>query len=285
MKKFDLLFFLIIWIFYIALFEVNNYMRSHLVEKSLTGKKSFESTNEITTAKISITITYDNNPYTEKLITAWGFSCLIKGSQKTVLFDTGGNGSTLLANMKRLDINPEEIDIIVLSHIHGDHVGGLERFVERNKKVSVYLPKSFPGKFTENLRSSGIKIIEVHEASRICDGVYTTGELGEAIREQSLIVHTTEGIIVITGCAHPGIVEILKRAKDLTKDDILLAMGGFHLGGTSKADLEKTVLSFRKLGVKYVGPCHCSGDLTRQMFKEEYGDGYIQLGVGKAVKF
>ncbi len=285
MKKFDLLFFLIIWIFYISLFEVNNYMRSHLVEKSLAGNKSFESADKITTAKISIAITYDNNPYTEGLITAWGFSCLIRGSQKTILFDTGGNGSTLLANMKRLDINPGEIDIIVLSHIHGDHIGGLERFVERNKKVSVYLPKSFPRGFTDNLRSSGIKIFEVHEASRICDGVYTTGELGQAIKEQSLIVHTTQGIIVITGCAHPGIVEILKRAKDLSKDDIFLAMGGFHLGGTRKGDLEKIVLSFRTLGVKYVSPCHCSGDLTRQMLKEEYRDSYIHLGVGRVIEF
>ena len=125
----------------------------------------------------------------------------------------------------------------------------------------------------------------MHEASRICDGVYTTGELGEAIKEQSLIVHTTQGIGVITGCAHPGIVGILKRANDLTKEDILLAMGGFHLGGTSKGDLEKTVLSFRKLGVKYVGPCHCSGDLARQMFKEEYRDSYIDVGVGKVIQF
>ena len=187
--------------------------------------------------------------------------------------------------MKRLDINPEKIDIIVLSHIHGDYVGGLAKFLERNKKGSVYLPKSFPRGFTENLRSSGIKIVEVHDASRICDGVYTTGELGEAIKEQSLIVHTTQGIIVITGCAHPGIVEILKRSRDLIKDDILLAMGGFHLGVTSKGDLEKIILSFRKLGVQSVGPCHCSGDLARQMFKEEYRDSSIHLGVGRIIEF
>jgi hypothetical protein len=62
-----------------------------------------------------------------------------------------------------------------------------------------------------------------------------------------LIFHTTQGIIVKTGCAHPGIVGILKRAKDLSKDDILLAMGGFHLGGNSKGDLEKIILSFRTL--------------------------------------
>lgn len=234
---------------------------------------------------ISITIMFDNNPYIEGLATAWGFSCLVMGAQKTILFDTGGNGSILLENMKRLSINPKKIDIILLSHIHEDHIGGLEKFLEENKEVSVYLPKSFPGGFSENLGSSGIKIVEVHNASRICDGVYTTGDLGEAIKEQSLLVHTTQGIIVITGCAHPGILGILKRAKDLTKDDTLLAMGGFHLGGKRKGDLEKMVLSFRTLGVKYVGPCHCSGDLARQMFKEEYRDSYIDVGVGGVIEF
>lgn len=285
MKKSDLLLFLILWIFYIALFEVNTIVRSHLVDNSPIGNNVFESTYKIPLAMISITVIYDNNPYTEGLATAWGFSCLIRGAEKTILFDTGGNGSTLLANMKKLGINPEKIDILLLSHIHGDHVGGSERFLERNEKISVYLPKSFPRGFSQKLIRSGIKIVEVHDASRICDGVYTTGELGEAIREQALIVHTTQGIIVITGCAHPGIVGILKRAKDLTKDDILLAMGGFHLGGTSKKDLEKIVLSFRKLGVKSVGPCHCSGDLARQMFKEEYRDSYIHLGVGRVIEF
>jgi 7,8-dihydropterin-6-yl-methyl-4-(beta-D-ribofuranosyl)aminobenzene 5'-phosphate synthase len=285
MRKSDLLLFIILWIFYIILFEVNNFVRSHLVVESSNGKKVFESVHKIPIAMISITIIYDNNPYTEGLATAWGFSCLIRGAEKTILFDTGGNGSILLANMKQLDINPEDIDVVVISHIHGDHAGGIERFLERNNNVSVYLPKSFPGGFIENLKSSGIKTVGVHDASRICGGVYTTGELGEAIKEQSLIVHTTQGIIVITGCAHPGIVKILKRAKDLSKDDIFLALGGFHLGGTSRGDLEKTVLSFRKLGVKYVAPCHCSGDLARQMFKEEYRDSYMHLGVGRIIKF
>lgn len=285
MKKFNLSFFLILCISYIVFFEVNTLVKARRIDESLIKNDSLESAYKIPIADMSITVIYDNNPYTEGLATAWGFSCFIRGAQKTILFDTGGNGSILLANMKGLDINPEEIVVVVLSHIHGDHVGGLERFLERNKKVSVYLPKSFPRGFTENLRSSGIKIVEVHDTSRICDGVYTTGELGAAIKEQSLIVHTTQGIIVITGCAHPGIIRILKRAKDLIKDDILLVMGGFHLGGTSKGDLEKIILSFRTLGVKYVAPCHCSGDLARQMFKEEYRDGYIHVGVGRVIEF
>jgi 7,8-dihydropterin-6-yl-methyl-4-(beta-D-ribofuranosyl)aminobenzene 5'-phosphate synthase len=104
-----------------------------------------EENTPTTAAKdLSITVSYDNNPYKERLTAAWGFSCVIRGTEKTILFDTGGDGSILLANMEELGINPKEIDLVVLSHIHGDHVGGLSSFLEKNPEVVVYLPKSFP---------------------------------------------------------------------------------------------------------------------------------------------
>ena len=233
----------------------------------------------------SIIITYDNNPYQEGLSSAWGFSCLIRGTEQTILFDTGGNGALLLANMKRLGIDPKEIDVVVLSHFHGDHVGGLERFIEENKSVTIYLPASFPKAFKDSLKSSGIKILEVHVQTKICKGVYSTGELGTWIKEQSLMIHTGEGIMVITGCAHPGIVKIITKAKDFTGNDVLLVTGGFHLGGKGKRELEEILHAFRKLKVRYVGPCHCSGDLAMQMFKKEYRDIYINVGVGRIIQF
>ena len=285
MRKLDLLLFLILSIFYIMIFKANIYVRSREVDGKLAMKNTFKSAHVVSVNKLSITVIYDNNPYTEGLRVAWGLSCLIRGGERTILFDTGGNGSFLLENMNKLGINPQKIDTVVLSHIHGDHVGGLKEFLDKNEEVTVYLPMSFPQEFKDNLTSSSIKTMEVHAATKICDGVYTTGELGAGIKEQSLIVHTVHGMIVITGCAHPGIVAILKRARALIKDDILLAMGGFHLGGASQGDLKKIVRSFRSIGVKFVGPCHCSGDLARQMFKEEYGDNYMHLGVGKVIKF
>ena len=285
MRKLDLLLFFTLAIFYIILFKANIFVKSPGVDGKLTMENTLEPAHVISINKLSITVIYDNNPYTEGLRAEWGLSCLIRGSEKTILFDTGGKGSSLLANMDELGINPREIDTVVLSHIHNDHVGGLKEFLEKNEHVTVYLPMSFPRELKGNLMSAGIRIVEVHDATKICDGVYTTGELGAAIKEQSLIVHTTQGMIVLTGCAHPGIVTILKGAKALVKDDILLAMGGFHLGGAGQGELEKIILSFRSLGVKFVGPCHCSGDLARQMFKEEYGESYMHLGVGRVIEF
>jgi 7,8-dihydropterin-6-yl-methyl-4-(beta-D-ribofuranosyl)aminobenzene 5'-phosphate synthase len=232
---------------------------------------------------VTITVIYDNNPHQEGLETAWGFSCLVEGPEKTILFDTGGNGSILLANMKKLDVYPKDIDLVMLSHIHGDHVGGLPRFLEKNHEITLYLPKSFPTSFKNDMKKYGVEVIEVQEPIKICEHVYSSGDIEGQIREQALFIQTDKGLIVITGCAHPGIVKIVQKAKNVLKDEVLFVMGGFHLGGESESRLERIVSDFRKLGVQYVGPCHCSGDTARQVFQKDYQNKFIPVGVGTVI--
>ena len=98
-----------------------------------------------------ITVLYDNNPYKEDLEIAWGFSCFLKGIKKTILFDTGRNSAILLANMEKLGIHPEDIDVILLSHIHEDHVEGLPGFLAKNHKITLYLPRFFPTRFKDRM--------------------------------------------------------------------------------------------------------------------------------------
>ena len=239
---------------------------------------------------LTITVVYDNNPYKQELETEWGFAAAITGTEKTILFDTGG-GRLLLDNMEKLAIKPDSVDVVVLSHIHGDHTGGLSSFLEKNSNVTVYLPVSFPKKFKDNAGNSGAKIIEVYESEQICENVYSTGQLGKLIKEQSLIIRTDKGLVVITGCAHPGIVNIVNTAKTLMrvpalrgpKDDILLVMGGFHLEWATKGKLEKIISAFKQLGVRYVGPCHCSGQKARSLFEKHFGSNYINIGAGKVI--
>jgi 7,8-dihydropterin-6-yl-methyl-4-(beta-D-ribofuranosyl)aminobenzene 5'-phosphate synthase len=242
-----------------------------------------ENINKNKIKETNITVTFDNNQYKDGLKTSWGFSCLIRGAEKTILFDTGGDDSILLENMKKLEIDSEEIDLIVLSHIHGDHIGGLYGFLEKNPKVYVYLPKSFPTSLKKNIEKYGAKVVDVQKPVEICKGIYSTGELGTLIIEQSLIIYTDKGMLVITGCAHPGIVKIVERAKKIIKDKVLLVMGGFHLRNKSSKQIEKIISSLKNMEVKYAGPCHCSGDNARKLFEKEYQKNYINIGVGKVI--
>jgi len=230
-----------------------------------------------------VTIVYDNNEYDERLKTAWGFACLIERGDLTLLFDTGGDAATLLSNMETLELDPTEIDTIVLSHIHGDHVGGLGGILVINEEPTVYRPRSFPASFKEQVKADA-RVVEVHEPMEIAEGIYTTGEMGRGIIEQSLVVETNRGLVVITGCAHPGVVSIVAKAKEITDGEVYLVMGGFHLGGASQATIEGIVEDFRKLGVQKAAPCHCSDDLARSIFERAYGEDFIWVGVGSKLE-
>jgi len=234
-------------------------------------------------SEVTITIVYDNYEYDKRLKTGFGFSCIVKIENKSILFDTGSDSETLLENMNELSLDLKNIEIIVLSHIHWDHVGGLKGFLGVNSDVDVYVPKSFPDDFKDEVKSFGADIIEVSDPMKIFNGAYSTGELGTFIKEQSLIIKTERGLIIITGCAHSGIVNIVKRTKELTKEEVYLVTGGFHLGGTSDYEIKNIVESFRKLGVKKVAPCHCTGDRAIGLFEEEYKDDFIKAGVGKII--
>jgi len=185
-------------------------------------------TAALQSAPVDMSIVYDNNPYDDHLRTAWGFSCLVRVGDKSILFDTGGDGSLLLDNMSKLQIDPGEVDVVLISHIHSDHVGGLAAFLAQNSDVTVYLPVSFPGHLKDQVRSSGARLEEVREPRELLDGVYTTGELDGGVKEQSLVVRTDRGLVVATGCAHPGVVEIVRKAKEIADGRVHLVVGGFH---------------------------------------------------------
>ncbi len=233
-------------------------------------------------SEVNIITVYDNYLWTEGLTTNWGFGALIEINGTTILFDTGGNGSILLDNIDKLGLKPQGVDAVALSHYHGDHTGGLFSFLEKWGAKKLYLPRSFPAAFKEKAGKYG-ELVEVGDYAKICDRVYTTGELGTSIIEQSLIIETSKGIILITGCAHPGIVDIIKRAKELTRQEVYLVLGGFHLGGKSAQQLENIISAFRSMGVKMVSPTHCTGDQAIEKFSQAYGENFIRNGVGKKI--
>jgi 7,8-dihydropterin-6-yl-methyl-4-(beta-D-ribofuranosyl)aminobenzene 5'-phosphate synthase len=233
---------------------------------------------------VKITVVYDNNPYDRRLEPAWGFACIVEGFEKVILFDTGGDGDVLLANMAALGYAPGDVDVVVLSHVHGDHVGGLPRVLEENPAVTVYAPSSFPARLKNGVERAGAALVEVEGRCDVCPGVGSTGEMGTSVVEQALAAKTPRGLAVITGCAHPGIVSVVERARALYGEKVCVVLGGFHLGGADDAELKEIAASFRRLGVRYVGPCHCSGDRAREIFAEEFRERYLPVGVGTVVE-
>jgi 7,8-dihydropterin-6-yl-methyl-4-(beta-D-ribofuranosyl)aminobenzene 5'-phosphate synthase len=230
---------------------------------------------------VTLTIMYDNYRHDESLQAEWGFSCLIQGAEQTVLFDTGGDAEVLEANYKKLNIDPNGIDAVVISHMHWDHINGLEWLVKENKHLKIYLPDSAPKEKVQELQSKAESVTLVSQMQCICPGVFSTGTLPQNVPEQSLCVETPEGTLVIVGCSHPGIVRILKKAKELSGGEIYLAFGGFHLGGQSREQIASIIKEIKELGVKKIGPTHCTGDTAIAMFREAWGQNYIPIGVGK----
>jgi len=256
----------------------------HMPPKEIIEAQKVEPIPYPAEEKISITSVYDNYYINPNLTTSWGFGCIIRTSTQSILFDTGGDSSILLSNMEKMGIDPKDIDIVVISHIHGDHVGGLNGFLKRNGDVKVYIPSSFPNSIREKIKSYGAEYQDVKGTIQISNNVYTTGEMGIGIKEQSLIINTKKGLVVITGCAHPGVANIVRKAKELLHEEVYLVLGGFHLFGASDSKLKNIIKDFRKLGVQKVAPSHCSGDRCRELFKDEYRNDFIEYGVGKIIE-
>jgi 7,8-dihydropterin-6-yl-methyl-4-(beta-D-ribofuranosyl)aminobenzene 5'-phosphate synthase len=208
---------------------------------------------------MKITILYDNCLSKPGLRTGWGFSSLIEvGGTPPLLFDTGADGAALLYNMKELGIDPGQIGIIVISHTHGDHTGGLASVLEVNEDAEVYVPASFWGTIPRR------KVTVVSKPLQISEGIFSTGELQGV--EQSLGVKIAKGMVVVTGCSHPGVEEILDAAAQYGKVyGIFGGLHGFH--------------DFSRLdGLSLICPCHCTQ--YKKELEQRFPEQYVTCGAG-----
>jgi 7,8-dihydropterin-6-yl-methyl-4-(beta-D-ribofuranosyl)aminobenzene 5'-phosphate synthase len=228
-----------------------------------------------------------------------GLSYWIDTGKARLVFDTGASGVVLEHNAGVLGIDLASADAVVLSHGHIDHVGGLEKLLSHLPKAPLYLhpdaprPKftGMPGKMHRSdtsyftggkFRDGSRKIVESRTPLEVLPGIWMTGEVPrkndyettggpfylepERLHpdplpdDQSLFIPTDKGTIVVTGCAHAGIVNTLDYVRKLTDGaPIRFVVGGTHLENASKERMGKTFAALKRLGVKEIHPCHCTG--------------------------
>lgn len=234
-------------------------------------------------AGIRVTILYDNTIAVDGTKPDWGFSALIEGGTRTILFDTGTKPEILWHNIQALNVDISGVDMVVLSHEHGDHTGGLVSFLEKRGGVPVYFGASFSPEFDQRILDLGGKPIRVKEPIEFCPGIFSTGEMSGPVHEQSLIFDTGEGVTVMTGCAHPGVAGIVERARELHAKPVTFVYGGFHLMQKSESEVDAIIESFSRSGVVRCGATHCTGEKQIAWFMDRYKDNYVPMGVGRVI--
>lgn len=253
--------------------------------------KSPLNASEITPANVSLgyvsyleaIVVVDNNPGNNSLRTAWGISMYIKADNLTILFDAGPDPTVLKENAKKLGLDLSKIDFIVISHEHGDHIGGLKYIAEimGDKPIKVYVPKHMAGGAKKWIRELGFNVIEIDRTTVITKGVAVIGELYGPPYEQALAVNVKgRGLVIFVGCSHPGADNIVKKAVSDLNEKPYIIIGGFHLVGASEDRIASVANSLVKLGLKKIYPIHCSGDGIRRYISEKYPEIYGDGGVG-----
>lgn len=246
------------------------------------GVKNISSGTGIN-SPVTFNVIYDNYVTKQATIADWGFSVLIVGLEKEVLFDTGTKPEIFESNLHILGIDPSGINMLVLSHEHGDHTGGISSLVKMKTGIPLLMPYSFSPDFKKRMVSLGLKPVLIEAPSMICSNLYTSGEFDYEIPEQALVMDTKKGLVILTGCAHPGIISMLRKIKNDFGKNIYMVCGGFHLMDKSDEEMKAIISEMKELGVEKCGATHCTGEKQIKLFKDAFNENYVELGTGNKI--
>src|ERR1700736_5914083 len=269
-------------------------------------------------SKSQITILYDAFGTDPSMTKDWGFSALVEIAGKRILFDTGNDAEIFAANVKAKGVDLKTLDFVVLSHRHSDHMAGLNYVLSVNPTVKIYAPKEGFGIYGSSLPSSFYRKDEnlppemryyggtppqimkfgaawqggnfelIDKTTEIAPGITLIALVSDApgtkeLKELSLAVNTSEGVVLVVGCSHPGIERIVEAAVAVNPK-IRLIVGGFHLVAAPDDLIAKAVAALKDtFKVENVAPGHCTGEPTFTALKQAFGNRYLYAGLGTSL--
>jgi len=266
-----------------------------------------------------VTILYDSFGKNPSLTMDWGFAALVEYGGKRILFDTGNNAKIFEHNVKAVGVDLRKLDFVVMSHRHGDHMGGLAYLLKVNPTVTIYAPKERSGVYSDDQPSSSWyrtdpslppeqryysgappEIIHMGEAwpganfqltdrnTEIAPGMYLIALVSDKpgtleLHELSLAIRTLDGLVIVVGCSHPGVEHIVQEATAINPH-INILLGGLHQIQAPDPEVERiaTVLH-NEYRLERVAPGHCTGEPEFAALKKTFGDHYVYAGVGSVV--
>jgi 7,8-dihydropterin-6-yl-methyl-4-(beta-D-ribofuranosyl)aminobenzene 5'-phosphate synthase len=226
-----------------------------------------------------IVILYDNHAG-EGLRPGWGFSAFVRGESAVVLFDAGADKLVLEHNAQSMDCDLEIVTAFVLSHEHCDHRGAISSVL--HKGLRVYVPAPLRRRF-QGLQGEGLELQAVKRPVDIVPGMRSIGTMGRQIPEQALLLNGVDGSVLITGCAHPGIVRMARRATELAGSPLSLVLGGFHLLHKKENELRRVIEELQRLEIDRIAPCHCTGEAAIDALREAFADRFLDLHAGSRI--
>ncbi len=265
-----------------------------------------------------LTTLVENKASRPGLCAEHGLSVLVENGTERLLFDTGQT-DCLIHNLEVLNIDPAGIDRVVLSHGHYDHAGGLPSLSAFTRPVVYAHPEIFRRRYAAKgqLRYIGIKNRNFYEQqgvrfvlsdqpTEVIADVHTTGYETMATPfeivdkgfvyetdngyakdnvpdDQSLVLNTPRGLFVLFGCAHRGIINIMRQSEQRFGKKVFGFMGGTHLGAAEEDQVRLTIDALKAMDLEIVAPLHCTGTAATARLAGEFGDRFMSLNGGSAI--
>jgi 7,8-dihydropterin-6-yl-methyl-4-(beta-D-ribofuranosyl)aminobenzene 5'-phosphate synthase len=248
---------------------------------------------------VRVTVLVENTARGSGTLAEHGLAVWIEAGSRRILFDTG-QGMVLGHNAQRLGVSLGSANHVVLSHGHYDHCGGLSEVLDTAAKPKVWIhPKAFDPKYGRNrdgtgrengmsagteskIRQQAADLILTRDVTEIGEGLFVTGEIPRVTDyedtggpffldkecrkpdllpdDQAIFFDSSQGTVVLLGCAHAGVINTLLHIQRLTNHrPIYAVMGGMHLGAASPERMDRTIAALREMNVERLGPAHCTG--------------------------